>query len=698
MAYTKAKRDDNAALADMRKRYTTASEAVSTLYDEARDDIKFVTVPGNQWDAALKARRKNRPTYEFPKLRSYIRQIINEQRQSRPQGKVRGVEESDEGLAEIMQGLCRNIESMSNAEQAYDIAFEKAVKGGFGCWRICTDYLNEDDFDQDIKVEAIRNPFAVKFDPSAIRIDRRDANWAFVEELVPVADFERKYPGADIADFDTDNDTKDWREKGQVRVAEYWYKEPGKRELWALSSGAQVFSDEAGLSEEELTQAGLQILQRRTVESHKVFMRLTNGKQWLTDPYPFPSKFIPIVPVWGNIENIDGEDYWSGEVRPAKDQQRLHNVHRTALVEAVAKAPKAPFILKKKWIEGLETQWKNANAEDYPYLLVNDTADDIPHRTPQAEVPTALIQLAGMDTDDMKASTGQYDASLGARSNETSGLAINSRKQQGAVATFNYIDNLTYAIRYTYEILVDMIPRVYDTARAVRILGEDGGAKWKQLYQEVQDEHGQTHVLNDIGKGKYDVVVTVGQNYATQRMEAVDAFTQLAGQIGASFPPIAPLLAYKVVENLDLPGSEEVSTALRKLLVGQGLLGPKEGEQPPAPPPPDPRAEATARKLVADAALSEARAAQTAGQTQLTAAQVEKLVADTIAVQLANLSMGGEHVFGPPPDPYGLMRAQAQFAPVPMPSGAPPQMTPPPNQPAQAGFSLPDGTPPGFTG
>ena len=685
MTDTTAKPDDNDGLADMRKRYTTASEAVSTLYDEARDDIKFVTVPGNQWDAALKRRRANRPTYEFPKLRSYIRQIINEQRQSRPQGKVRGVEESDRGLAEIMQGLCRNIESMSNAEQAYDIAFEKAVKGGFGCWRICTDYLNEDDFEQDIKIEPIRNPFAVKFDPAAVRIDRRDGNFAFVEELIPLADFTRRYPKADVADFETDKDSVDWREKGQVRVAEYWYKEPCKRELWALSDGKQVFADELGIPEDQLASLNppLQIVQRRTVESHKVFMRLTNGKQWLTAAYPFPSKFIPIVPVWGNIENIDGEDYWSGEVRPAKDQQRLHNVHRTALVEAVAKAPKAPFILKKSWIEGLEGMWKNANAEDYPYLVVNDGPGvEIPKRTEQAQVPTALIQLAGMDVDDMKASTGQYDASLGARSNETSGTAINSRKQQGATATFNYQDNLVYSIRYTYEILVDMIPRVYDTARTIRILGEDGGAKWKQLYQEVQDpETGATHVLNDIRKGKYDVVVTVGASYATQRMEAVEAFTQAAGQIGATNPPLAAMMAYQVVKNLDVPGSEEVEKGFRKILVGQGLLEPAEGEQPPAPPPPDPRAEADARKAMADAALSEAKASSEAGKAALTAAQIEKLVQESVALALQNMGMGAGQVFGPGPDPYGPMRNPAQFSAQ-------------PNQPPQGGISLPAEQPP----
>lgn len=673
-AAKKEQRKTGDALTEMRSRYQRASEHCSTRYDEARDDIKFVTVPGNQWDSALKARRKNRPTYEFPKLRLHTQQVINEMRQQRPSGKVRGAEESDRGLAEIMQGLCRNIESTSNADHAYDVAYEKAVKGGFGVWRICTDYLNDDDFEQDIRIKAIRNPFAAKCDPASIEIDRRDANFWFVEELIPVSEFERRFPEANVADFESDTDCAEWRDAGQVRIAEYWYKEPTKRELLALSDGRIVFADDlakqAGLAVDEakefLAAAGVRIVRTRVVDSHKVFMRLTNGHEWLTEPYEFPCKFIPIVPVWGNIENIDGTDYWSGMVRFSKDQQRLHNVHRSALVEAVAKAPKAPFILDPSWIEGFENMWKNANAEDYPYLLAHITkaGGNIPKRTEQAEVPAALIQLAGMDNDDMKAATGLYDASLGARSNETSGVAINTRKQQGATATFNYVDNLAYAIRYTYEILVDMIPKVYDTPRVVRILGEDGGEKWKQLYQEVEDDQGRKLIINDIRKGKYDVVVTVGPSYATQRMEAAEAFAQLAGQIGGAAPMIGPLLAYAVMQNLDLPGMDETLTALRKALVSQGLLPPKEGEQPPAPPQPDPKAMADVKKTLADAGYSEARAAETWGKAN--------------AQQLQNAAAVAPYVL-PPPQPQGFD----------------------PNQPPQGGFFSPDGsTPPGqqFTG
>ncbi|MHC2115336.1 portal protein [Stenotrophomonas geniculata] len=615
------KRDD--ALAEMLKRRDLASEACVELYDKARDDVRFVTVPGAQWDEKLKARRGDRPTYEFPKLASHVRQVVNEMRQNRPQGKVRGTEEGDAGLAEIMQGLCRNIESVSNADQAYDIGYDFAVKGGFGAWRICTDYLNDEDFEQDIFIEPIRNPFAVKFDPAAIEIDRSDAGFAFVEELVSKDDFERRWPNASISDWEDNHDCVTWREKNQVLIAEYWYKDPIKVEMWALSNGAVVSVEELekrakdqgqptdALTLEALLAAeGIAVTKRREVESHVVKMRMTNGNEWLTEPYEFPSKYIPIVPCWGNITSIDGQDYWFGMVRPSKDQQRLHNVHRTAAIEAVAKAPKAPFIVKQSWIKGLERFWRNANSEDYPYLPVADSADAMPQRATQAEIPAALLQLSALDNEDIKANTGIYDASLGARSNETSGRGILARQQQGATATFNYIDNLAYAIRYTYKILVDMIPRVYDTPRVVRVLGPDGGEKWKQLYQSVVDpQTGQAITLNDLSKGKYDVTITVGPSFATQRMEAVDAFTTLLGQMGPGLPPpIASLMAYSAIKNMDLPGMDDVDSAFRQILVSGGVLKPKEGEQPPEPQQPDPKMLADAKKADADAEKSQAQA------------------------------------------------------------------------------------------
>lgn len=671
-------------LDEMRRRYTTASDACATLYDMAAEDERFVTVPGEQWDSRLKARRAGRPMFEFPKLAAHVRQVENEMRQGRPQGKVRGTKDSDRGLAELMQGICRNIEAVSNAEQAYDIAYQKAVKGGMGVWRIVTDYASDDDFELDIFIKPVRNPRSVKFDPAAREIDRRDGHFTFVEELIPRDQYQREHPDADLTDFDADGsqDMSRWREAGLIRRAEYWYKDPVKERLLALSDGRVLRANELAkqlrIKLEEidpfLQQQGIVIVRERPIDTHVVRMRLTNGHQWLSEPYDFPSKFIPVVPVFGNIEDIDGEDYWQGMVRSNKDQQRLHNVHRTAIVEAVAKAPKAPFILKRSWIKGNENQWKHANSEDYPYLVVSDEATEMPKRAAQADLPVALLQLAGLDNEDIKANTGLHNASLGAQSNETSGRGILARQQQGATATYNYSDNLSYAIRYSYEILVDMIPRVMDTPRVVRILGPDGGEKFKQLYQEVTDPAtGQTVVLNDVRKGKYSIETTIGPSFATQRMEAVEAFTQMLGQMGSGLPPqIGALMAYMAVKNMDLPGVEELDAAFRKILVAQGVVQPKDGEEPPAPAQPDPKLMADAQKIIAQAQLY---GAQAEGQQLENMTVAQQLQLQQLLPQILAQLQGGM-----PPD-------AAQ--PPPMDATGMQLPAPDPTQPPQGGFSLP---------
>lgn len=586
-------------LAEMRKRYDRAREYWDPIFDECRDDIRFVKVPGNHATEELKRRRKGRHLYEFPKLRGQLMQVVNEQRQSRPSAKVRGVEESDRGLAQIMQGILYNIDSVSNAELARDIAFDAAVHGGFGVYRVTTDYVRQDDFDLDIQVKPIRNPFGAYCDPAASELDRRDALFWFVPESMPEEQFSAEYPNASLTDFYDNPDCGEWRDAGKVTVAEYWYKERSEYEVFALSTGEIVKSTE--MTEEQAIALGLQIVRRKSVVGHKVMQCLTNGHEFLTEPVEFPCRFIPIIPVFGNIDFIDGEDVITGAVRFAKDQQRLHNVHRTAMIEAMAKAPKAPFVGPAKAFEGYEHFWQNANAEDYAFLPYNDQAQTPPQRTQQAEVPVALIQAAQIDNEDMKAATGVSDAAMGMRSNESSGAAQRERKMQSATATYNYIDNLIRAIRFETEIKLDMIPRVYDKSRVVRTLGPDGGEKWVQLYREVQDPTtGATVILNDISKGKYDFTVSSGPSYATQRMEAAEMYANMAGQVGAAMPELTALLAYLVVKNTDSPDAEEVDNIIRRTLVNKGLIEPKEGDQPPPQQQPNPKDMASAKKMEAE--------------------------------------------------------------------------------------------------
>jgi len=247
-----------------------------------------------------------------------------------------------------------------------------------------------------------------------------------------------------------------------------------------------------------------------------------------------------------------------------------------------------------------------------------------PTREPHAQFPAAFANLSAIAIDEIKATTGIYDASLGARSNETSGRAILARQQEADISNYVFIDNHLKALKFTGEILVDLIPKVYDATRTIRILGEDGAEKFVKINTLVRDiETGQIITINDLSRGKYDVVVSTGKSFETQRMEVAEIAEALSRAPG----PLGMIGQYLLVKNLDAPGLDELLTAVRRVLVAQGLLEPGENDPPPPPPPPP------NPKDVADAELKAAQAQKTIAQAQqilaTTPAQVEKTNAET---------------------------------------------------------------------
>lgn len=563
----------------------------------ALDDVNFVWVEGNQWDQKLKKDRQQegRPCFEFNKLKPTIKQVLNDQRQNRPQVKIRATEDGDKDLAEIMQGLIRNIEAHSAADVAYDEAFRFAVTGGYGVWRIRTDYENQEGFDQCIKIEPIRNPFTVYFDANAKEFDRRDARHVWVTEVIGREEFRQRYPKAKEVDFAMgsagDQFIADWWMEDSVRIAEYWYKESRKKDIVQLSSGEVIEGDKFAMIADELAANGITEVRRRTVEYDQVMVEIVSGSETLEGPTEWAGKFIPVIPVWGELTNIDGRDRYTGLVRNARDAQALYNFHRSVLVEAIANAPKQPFMATPKMLEGHENQWQRLGVANDPVLLFNpdpDAPGGRPTREAPPDFPTSIANAHALDADDIKAVTSIYDASLGARSNETSGRAIMARQREADVGTFDYIDNLSRAIRYQGEILVDLIPKIYDTERVIRVLGEDGADKYVKLNQSVYDtQTGQMVIVNDLSAAKFDVAVNVGPSYTTQRMEAAEILMQMS-----SNPVIGPMVADLIVKSLDLPGSEEVEKRLRKMMLAQGIVehdpekdGPAPEPQPQGPPP-----------------------------------------------------------------------------------------------------------------
>jgi hypothetical protein len=603
--------------AEMMDRHAYAQDYWREQYQKAKDDMEFAFLPDNQWDEWMKTSRKGRPMYTVNKLRQAMKQITNDQRQNRPSPKVRAVEDSDSELAEIRQGLIRNIDSTSDADRARDTAFLWAVGGGLGWWRVTTDYEDDGGFDQVIKKEEIADPTAVLVDPSAKNKDRRDAQFLFYDTTYSRIAFKEQWPKAEMISVKGTTDlTKDWFAEKEVIVSEYWYKKSKDVEIVLLSNGKVYDADDLETLWDELAEAGVTVQRRRMVQRETVYQCIVSGAEILEGPNEWPGKFIPFVPAWGEILRINGKDHFCGAVRFGKDSQRMYNYERSAMIEMVADQGYSPYMATPAMLEGQEQQWQSMRTKRPPALLYTpdpSAPGGAPQRLNTPEFPVALANLASLSSDDIKASTGIYDASLGARSNETSGRAIMARQREGDVANFDFIDNLNFAIKYDFEITNDLISKIYDTERQIRIIGDDGAEKVIRVNQPIQDRQtGQWFTPVDLTQGRYDISVTVGPSYTTQRMEAAEAFQQLSNDPS----PIGAIMKFGFLKNLDLPNTDEEIKAVRKMLVAQGLLEPGEGDQPPVPPQLNPKDIADAQKAEADAQKSQQQATLYAQQAE----------------------------------------------------------------------------------
>lgn len=564
MAKTKKERKaDQDLLTRLRKRYKAMVDADRDNRRLALDDLKFCNVPGEQWDVTLRNERGDRPCYEFNKIRPTVKRVVNEMRKNRPQGKVRAVEDGDKDTADTLEGLLRNIWNTSDADTVIDYAGEYQVGGGMGAWRVVTKYAHDSAFDQDIAIEAIKNPFCLYPDNACADPLKRDARDWILTDKIAKDTYEAKWKGRDVVSFDEEtefDDEDDWKDDETVRICEYWYKEPFTKTIYMLAGG-QTVDDISGIPPE-------MIVRSREVKTHKIMMCIASGDAILEGPTEWAGNQFPFVLIYGDWLVIDGKVHWSGLTRHAKDAQRSYNTGRTSIDETIALAPQAKYWATAEQALGHTDKWAEAHKKNFPFQLYNPDpkAPGPPAMMMGPQVPVATIQQISLASEEIKAVTGIFDASLGAQGNETSGRAISARQAQGEVATFNFADNMAKGIRRTYEILVDLVPKIYDTERAVRVLGVDGAEKCAKVNETKRDpQTGQLVVINDLARGRYDVAVTIGPSYSTQRQEAAEVFTEIASR-DPNFMPVAGDLMFK---SMDVPLADQIAERYRMALLPQ---------------------------------------------------------------------------------------------------------------------------------
>lgn len=564
--------------------------------DASLDDLRFLS--GDQWPDRVKQMREQekRPCLTINKLPTFLHQVTNDQRQNVPSIKVSPVDShADIKTAEVFQGLIRHIEYASNADVAYDTAVNSAAAIGFGYFRLVTDYCNPQSFDQDIRFKRVRNPFTVYFDPQSQEPDGSDAKRCMISSRMTLADFKKEFPNAQspaangFQSGSGDPTNKDWYGADFVRVAEFYRIEEEPATLIELTNG------EVGYKDELLSMPpGVTVKRERPSTRPKTMFYKLSAIEVLEEPVEIKCPWIPVFPVYGDEIDLDGKVIRSGIIRNAKDPAQMYNFWMTSATEEVALRPKTPYIGAEGQFEGYEDDWGAANVKSFPYLEykpveLNGNLAPAPARQPMADIPNGMLTMAMHANDNIKATTGLFDSSLGALGNARSGVQERSQQRQGDMANFHFADNLNRTVRHAARCLVKMIQKYYDAPRVVRVMGEDDSIKPVQInapekaappdptappsqtgalgpYGQGASDGEQLaqaqKILNDMTVGEYDITVKAGPSYSTLREEAADGQLQLA----KAWPKLMDVAGDKVIANLDWPGATEIAERVAKTI------------------------------------------------------------------------------------------------------------------------------------
>lgn len=559
---------EDAIVKEAKKRFKSCEERDADNRRLFVEDLKFANADsdnGYQWpEQQFRERtRSGKPCVTINKVKQHNRQITNDARQNKPSIRVQPVDDgADKETAEIINGIVRHIESQSSADTAYDTASEFAVDGGIGYWRITTDYASDDSFDQEIYIKRVKNPLNIYLGPHE-EADGSDAKFGFIFEDMPNEDYEAMGYGKPSSNGSFDGE---WNTEDTTRIAEY-FRVVEKPEILEIDG------------------------RKRTVNKRSVEWYLINSEKVL-DKREWLGKYIPIVRVVGSETEIDGKTVWTSHTRQLKDPQRIYNYWSSSTVEFVALQGKQPYIAPAEALTGYEDKWASINSNNdpvIPYNHIDDNGEPIPR--PERQQPPVMAQayIQGMQisSDEMKAASGQYDAQFGENANAQSGRALTALQRKGDNATFHFIDNVARAIKFTGTILVDLIPKIYDTKRVMRILGEDGTEESVQIDPEqpepvrkqVNHEKGEIEKIYNPSVGRYDVTVTVGATYGTKRQEGFYALTEMV----RNTPQLMQIAGDLVMKSADFPYAEELAERIKKTIDPALLKREDEMEQAPSP-------------------------------------------------------------------------------------------------------------------
>ncbi len=548
-----------------KKDYLAAKDYWGQIYKFAKDDLLFLSdKEGAQWDdkAYNLRKRKNRPALQIDKLTQYVNQVSNDIRMNTPSiNVIPHGGGADIETAEIYQGLIRDIEYNSSADDAYDYAVNSAIKCSIGFFRVDHRYKDDEGFDQELYIERVVNPLAVVIDPSSVNPDGSDAKCAWVLDEMTLKEFKERFPGAQPSSFDDEEPVK---EDDTVVLCEYFKIKEVPVTLAQLPDGAVVEFEEG---------APFEVVQTRESTKKIVYRYHMSGAEVLKET-TFPGKYIPIVPVYGEEAWIDGERHIHSLIRKAKDPQRRYNFWASTEAEMLMKAPKSTIIAVGGTTENYAEDYKdpdNAIVLRFDQYDAKGNPAPPPQINPGPQVPTGIVNAMMQASEDIKATLGLYDAFIGQRSNETSGVAIKQRQMEGDRAVYHYGDNLVRSITHMGRILVSAIPEIYNGPRVVSIIGKEEDSDKVGINGAMVEGQERAFFLTE---GQYNVRVTTGASFATMRQEAAEFFQQVI----QSQPQLMQVAGDLMFKYMDFPGAQALAERIKKTIPPQLLDD--EGQDP----------------------------------------------------------------------------------------------------------------------
>lgn len=574
----KKKKSEEDRIAERKKQWQLCADNESHNRKSWLEDMTFAE--GDQWPEAARRMREDpvnpRPILTINNVKQHCLQVLNDMRQNRPSIKTRPVSVSaNNDVAEVFNGLIRHIEEQSDWETAIDVAGQAQIAGGWGYLRVLTEVVDEDTNQQEIYIRPVYNALSVYFDAFSQSPVGADARRCFIVQDVSKEQYEAQYGEPDGGWEDVSIGNADmWVTEDKVRIAEYFELCERKIQVFTLVTGEKI-TEESYLKKYDGYPPELipYVTDRREKKQKYVkWEKLTSFK--ILEESEIACSYIPIIRVPGYYVDLDGKRFYSGLIKAARDPVMAYNVWFSSFTEHVAMAPKGKWLTPEGAIDGYENEWAAANTSNDPNLTYRSFgADGQPIPPPQRvdpPMPPAGI-LQGLQLADMaiKATIGRYEASLGQKGNETSGRAIIAKQQEGDTATYHFTDHLARAVKHLGRILIDMIPRIYDTPMVKRVIGEDGSTTEARLdpnqagpVREVRKSDGVIQKIYNLGVGTYDVISTVGPTFATRRQEFVQAMTQIMQANPAVFPAIGDIF----MRANDFPGADEMGERMEALL------------------------------------------------------------------------------------------------------------------------------------